>query len=76
MIYLVMIMIEKRTRHEDNRMFEIYQKLKVKCKCGHTQVIPVFKDYCYCSHCRNKLKNNTKLYFLYKLRKELENENK
>ena len=53
---------------------EMYQELKVKCSCGHSQVIPAFRDYWNCNYCGKKLRNNTKLHFLYKMRKELENE--
>lgn len=45
--------------------------LRVVCECGHTKRIPVFVDYVICNHCGKKLKNNSKAYFMYKLRKEL-----
>ena len=55
----------------DTKMLEMYAKLKVKCSCGHTQVMPVFVDVANCTHCGKKIYNNTELYFKYKLRKEL-----
>lgn len=55
----------------DIKILEMYQSLKVKCKCGHTQVMPVFIDTANCKHCGRKLHNNTHEYFKYKLRKEL-----
>lgn len=58
-------------RDVDIRLFEAYTAIRVKCKCGHTQSIPVYKDFDYCSHCKRKIQNNTRLYFKYKLRKEL-----
>ena len=47
------------------------EELKVKCTCGHTTVMPVFVDKKICSYCGNIVKNNTKAYFIYKMRKEL-----
>lgn len=47
------------------------EELKVKCSCGHSTVMPVFVNQKICSFCGNIVKNNTKAYFLYKLRKEL-----
>jgi Zn finger protein HypA/HybF involved in hydrogenase expression len=47
--------------------------LKVTCKCGHKEIMPVYVDKTRCSHCNRTLYNNTKAYFKYKMRKELEN---
>lgn len=47
------------------------EKLKVKCTCGHSIVMPVYKDTHICEYCGKKVRNNTKLYFMYKMRKEL-----
>ena len=55
----------------DTKILEMYSSIKVKCKCGHSQVIPVFMDVANCSFCGKKIHNNTKLYFKYKMRKEL-----
>ena len=55
---------------------ELHEQLKhliVKCKCGHMMLMPVQQDFKICSYCGHKVLNNTKLYFLYKLRKELKN---
>lgn len=51
-------------------------ELKVKCKCGHVKTMPVFLDSTICNQCGNKIKNNTKAYFMYKLRKELKKNEK
>ena len=57
---------------EDTKIMQEYNKIKVKCKCcGHTNTIPVFMDTKICSFCKNKINNNTKTYFKYKLIKEL-----
>jgi ribosomal protein L37AE/L43A len=57
---------------QDTKRIETYTNIKVKCpRCGHTQVIPVYLDSNNCSYCGKKLRNNTRLYFKYKLRKEL-----
>lgn len=55
----------------DTKIFEMYSQLKVKCDCGHAQVIPAYRDSWNCSYCGKKLNNNTKVHFMYKLRKEL-----
>ena len=65
------MIIQKR---EDEKILNAYTRLKVKCICGHTQVIPVFLDDKICTNCGRKLKNTTKLHFMYKMRKELRNE--
>ena len=49
--------------------------LKVTCKCGHKEIMPVYVDKTRCSHCKRTLHNNTKAYFKYKMRKELKNDN-
>lgn len=57
---------------QDTKRIESYTNIKVKCpRCGHPQVMPVFLDTNNCSYCGKKIYNNTKLYFKYKLRKEL-----
>lgn len=46
--------------------------LRVMCPyCQHKNRIPVFLDEKICYWCHKKIKNNTKLYFMYKLRKEM-----
>lgn len=49
------------------------ENLKVKCECGHTLIMPVQHDYLICSHCKRKVKNNTKEWFKYNLIKKLKN---
>lgn len=48
------------------------EELRVACKCGHTVRMPVQRDYIICNHCNEKIYNNTKAYFKYKLRKEMQ----
>lgn len=55
----------------DEKALTELEQLKVKCVCGHTQVMPVYLDKKICSFCGRKVINNSKLYFLYKLRKEI-----
>ena len=63
-------------REEDTRMFQAFATIRVKCNyCGHSNTIPVFDDYKNCRWCGKKIKNNTKAYFKYQIRKRLE-ENK
>ena len=50
-------------------------KIRVKCKCGCSNTIPVYLDTKPCSYCGKKLHNNTKLYFKYKVRKVMNNDN-
>lgn len=50
---------------------EKLEELKVKCKCGHTIIMPVQYDYIICSHCKRKVKNNTKEWFKYNLYKAI-----
>lgn len=59
-----------------NRRFSTQQKyadtisqIKVQCStCGRKEIIPVQVDKRICTHCGRVIKNNTKLYFNYKLR--------
>lgn len=60
----------------DEKALSELEELKVKCECGHSMVMPVYIDSKICSYCGKKVKNNTKLYFMYKLRKELKNSGK
>ena len=48
---------------------DYYNKMKVKCQCGHILVIPAYVDEIICSWCGHKVKNNTEAYFMYKMRK-------
>ena len=55
----------------DEKALSELENLKVKCVCGHKMIMPVYLDSTICTYCGKKVKNNTKLYFLYKLRKEI-----
>lgn len=48
-----------------------YSKLKVKCKCGHIIVMPVYIDKLICNWCGRVVQNNTLAHFKYKVRKEI-----
>lgn len=56
---------------EDTKRFNSYSKGKLHCKCGHSLIIPVYKDFCICSYCGAKVINNTKEHFKYKMRRML-----
>lgn len=71
-------MVTKKTYYEnkikniiDPKALSELEKLKVKCPCGHSMVMPVYLDYMICDYCGRKVLNNTKLHFMYKVRKEL-----
>ena len=56
----------------DKNAMDKFDKLKVKCKyCGHSMIMKVQQDYKICDFCKHKVNNNTRDYFTYKLRKEL-----
>ena len=60
----------------DDKALSELEKLKVKCVCGHTKIMPVYLDTTICNFCKRKIYNNTKMYFMYKVRKarkEIEN---
>lgn len=61
---------------KERKEADYFKPLRVKCKCGHVVTLPAYVDTLICSWCGNKLENNTKAHFMYKLRmmKELENE--
>lgn len=59
----------------DTLAFKFYDQIKVKCKyCNHSVTFPVFLDTKLCDYCGKKLKNNTRAYFKYKMRKVLKKE--
>ena len=54
-----------------------FNKLKVVCpNCGHKVLIPAYVDSIICSWCNHKVRNNTKEYFKYKMRKVKERNEK
>lgn len=62
---------------KDDKIFNTYSQIKVKCKiCGHVNTMPVFVDVKDCWFCHNKMHNNTSAYFKYKMRKEIERNDK
>lgn len=48
-----------------------YHKVKITCRCGHKEVIPVWEDKHLCSWCGNYVYRNKQLEFKEKLKKEL-----
>lgn len=64
---------EKHKQTINKKAQDKLDKLKVKCKvCGHTIFMKVQEDYRICNFCKNKVRNNTSEYFVYKVRKEME----
>ena len=56
-----------------NNIFKDYKNatedIKVYCPyCSHTNNIPVQREFWECSYCKNKIKNNTKGRFKWKIR--------
>lgn len=47
------------------------QEIKVQCVCGTKTTIPVFVHTAVCRGCGKKIRNNTKAYFVYQLRKAM-----
>ncbi len=65
--------------NKDGRVISEEVELRVECPyCKHKNMMPVYLDTKLCYWCKNKIRNNTKLYFKYKLRKqkEMRNENR
>jgi len=60
----------------DDKVFSEFEKIKVKCICGHKTVMPVYIDKTTCSYCHRTLKNNSQAYFVYKLRKVMKKNEK
>ena len=56
---------------EFDRKSAEYDKVKIRCKCGHRVIIPVWVDKQICDWCGNYVYRNKKLEFKEKLKKEL-----
>ena len=54
---------------------DYYDKIRIKCKCGHSLIIPVFVDKQICSWCGHLVYRNKKLEFKVTLAKKIK-ENK
>ena len=61
------------TREEDERRQDEYDKVRIKCKCGTKNVIPVWVDKQICRGCRNYVYRDKQLEFKEKMFKELKN---
>lgn len=59
------------TREQFQRQTEEYNKVKVKCKCGHKLVIPVWVDKQICSWCHHYVYRNKQLEFKEKVMREM-----
>jgi len=60
----------------DEKALTELSNLLVKCQCGHTMIMPVYQDKTICKYCGKKVLNNTKLYFMHKMRKEIKKNEK
>ena len=54
---------------ELRKLQDEYEKLKIKCKCGHSIVIPIWMDKKLCNWCNNYVYRNKKLEFKEKIMK-------
>lgn len=59
------------TKEQFQRQANEYDKVKIKCKCGHKLVIPVWVDKQVCSWCGYYVYRNKRLEFKEKLMKEM-----
>lgn len=57
-----------KTKILSNEDLKKLEDTKVKCQCGHTLYMPVQCDYAICHHCGNKIINNSREHFKYRLR--------
>ena len=57
----------------DIRLIDKMADLTVKCSCGYSIIMPVYVDAYICNYCGNKVMNNTREHFMYKIRKETNN---
>lgn len=59
------------TVKEFERQSKEYDKVKVKCKCGHRLVIPVWVDKQICSWCGHYVYRNKQLEFREKITQKM-----
>jgi hypothetical protein len=59
--------IKCRLISDDIKLNEDFNKLKVRCKCGHNQYIPLEKEKMICSWCGCYVFKNKKDEFKYRL---------
>lgn len=62
---------DKKDRDWFQRKTNYYDKIKMKCSCGHSLVIPVFVDKQVCSWCGHYVYRDKKLEFKENLIKRL-----
>ena len=53
---------------------KVKTQLTVKCKCGHSVIIPVYENKKLCTYCNKWVYNNTPMRFKYYFRKLKEGE--
>ena len=61
------------TIKEFERQSDEYDKVKIRCKCGHRVVIPVWVDKQLCKWCGYYVYRNKQLEFKEKLTKKIKN---
>ena len=52
----------------NTKFIDELSKYKVKCKCGHTQILTNRFDRVLCSYCGNYIYRDKKTEFMYKLK--------
>ena len=56
---------------EEKILYDAKNKYRVKCKCGHTNIILNPKGYKLCSWCKNYVFINPKVEFDYRMKEKL-----
>ena len=59
------------TVKEDITMMREYDKVKYKCKCGHSVIIPVWVDKNVCDWCGNYVFRDKKKEFEYRVKEKM-----
>lgn len=54
-------------KFNEEMSFDDAQKVRRKCECGHSLVMPARNKFVYCSWCKNKVFKNSFYEFEYKL---------
>ena len=56
---------------EDTKRFDEMNKLKVKCKCGHSEIIIKSVDRKICSWCKHWVYRTPQIEFKYKIKEKM-----
>lgn len=60
----------KKGFEKQRKMDDEYSKLMIQCPyCQHKNMMPVYDEKRICYWCGKLIKNNSKAYFIYKIRK-------